>query len=179
MCYSKFSSSDGKGGAGDLGDCGYYDTSDPPTNCTTATPLWGSTEAICSGESCVSLSSGAERCERPQRHMFSSRNNSGKRIISCLFPVARLKSANGKALFLVSVAIIPYIPRQSCFQREQGFAMPHKNVLPDVALPGAGNCDETTFRCNCTEGYAGGACELMVNGNIKQRRRTERECIVH
>lgn len=50
MCYSKFSSSDGMGGKGDMGDCGYYDWYDPPTNCTTATPVWGSTSALCSGE---------------------------------------------------------------------------------------------------------------------------------
>ncbi|CAM9774795.1 unnamed protein product, partial [Laminaria digitata] len=78
MCYTKFSSSDGSRWPGSLGDCGYYDESDPPTNCTTVTPRWGSTEAICSG---------------------------------------------------------------------------------------AGKCDETTFRCNCTEGYAGGACELADCGS--------------
>lgn len=55
MCYSKFGSSDGQGNYGDLGDCGYYDPNDPPTNCTTATPLWGSTEAMCSGESSATM----------------------------------------------------------------------------------------------------------------------------
>ena len=83
MCYSKFSSSDGNGGAGDLGDCGYYDANDPPTNCTTVTPKWGSNEAICSGESCVLFACGAERCERPQRCTFSSLIISNKRDISC------------------------------------------------------------------------------------------------
>ncbi|CAM9146187.1 unnamed protein product [Ectocarpus fasciculatus] len=73
MCYSKFSSSDGMGGEGDMGDCGYYDWHDPPTNCTTATPVWGSTSALCSG---------------------------------------------------------------------------------------VGDCDQETWRCNCTESYTGGACEL-------------------
>ena len=50
MCYSKFFSSDGKGGSGDLGDCGYYDPTDPPIDCSTAMPLWGFTEDVCSGE---------------------------------------------------------------------------------------------------------------------------------
>lgn len=50
MCYSKFRSSDGRGGEGDLGDCGYYDPLDPPTDCATAVPLWGSAAALCSGE---------------------------------------------------------------------------------------------------------------------------------
>ena len=27
---------------------------------------------------------------------------------------------------------------------------------------GAGDCDMETMRCNCTDGYAGGACELKV-----------------
>ncbi|CAM9473810.1 unnamed protein product, partial [Choristocarpus tenellus] len=49
LCYSKFLSSNGKGGPGSLGDCGYYDASDPPTNCTSALPLWGRTSAMCSG----------------------------------------------------------------------------------------------------------------------------------
>lgn len=49
-CYSKFGSSDGKGAEGDRGDCGYYDPYDPPTNCSTVTPLWGSTAALCSGK---------------------------------------------------------------------------------------------------------------------------------
>lgn len=50
MCYSKFRSSDGRGGEGDLGDCGYYDPSDPPVDCATAVPVWGSDSALCSGE---------------------------------------------------------------------------------------------------------------------------------
>lgn len=54
MCYSKFRSSDGRGGEGDLGDCGYYDQLDPPDNCATAVPVWGSTSALCSGERAVS-----------------------------------------------------------------------------------------------------------------------------
>ncbi|CAM9293856.1 unnamed protein product, partial [Hapterophycus canaliculatus] len=75
MCYSKFRSSDGQGGEGNLGDCGYYDSFDAPKNCTTATPVWGSSAALCSG---------------------------------------------------------------------------------------VGDCDQTTWRCNCTEGYAGGACERLA-----------------
>lgn len=50
MCYSKFRSSDGRGGEGDFGDCGYYDPGDPPLNCATAAPVWGSESALCSGE---------------------------------------------------------------------------------------------------------------------------------
>lgn len=50
MCYSKFRSSDGRGGEGDFGDCGYYDPGDPPLDCATATPVWGSESALCSGE---------------------------------------------------------------------------------------------------------------------------------
>lgn len=50
LCYNKFGSSDGKGGSGDLGDCGYYSPYDPPMNCSIATPLWGSRSAVCSGE---------------------------------------------------------------------------------------------------------------------------------
>lgn len=50
LCYSKFGSSDGNGGPGKRGDCGYFDPDDPPMNCSTATPLWGSVSALCSGE---------------------------------------------------------------------------------------------------------------------------------
>lgn len=50
MCYSKFRSSDGRGGEGDLGDCGYYDPADAPLDCATAVPVWGSDSALCSGE---------------------------------------------------------------------------------------------------------------------------------
>lgn len=31
-----------------------------------------------------------------------------------------------------------------------------------LLITGAGNCDMETIRCNCTEGFTGGACELKV-----------------
>lgn len=50
MCYSKFRSSDGRRGEGDLGDCGYFDPLDAPVDCAMAVPVWGTNSALCSGE---------------------------------------------------------------------------------------------------------------------------------
>lgn len=63
MCYSKFESSDGKGGPGALGDCAYFDPDDPPMNCSTATPLWGHDAALCSGEARSAGARGTKESE--------------------------------------------------------------------------------------------------------------------
>jgi hypothetical protein len=55
-CFSKFLSSDGKGGAGTLPDCGYFDPSDPPTACPDA----GS--GTCSGSGACNSSPSALSC---------------------------------------------------------------------------------------------------------------------
>lgn len=45
------------------------------------------------------------------------------------------------------------------------------SVTFSASLPtGVGECDLATWRCNCTEGFTGGACERRVSTQNRQQR---------
>ncbi|CAM9369942.1 unnamed protein product [Phaeothamnion confervicola] len=59
LCYEDFGSSDGTGGEGSVGDCGYVNSSSLPTDCSAVIPSWDltATAAACSGAGTCSGSS--------------------------------------------------------------------------------------------------------------------------
>ncbi|CAM9329921.1 unnamed protein product, partial [Discosporangium mesarthrocarpum] len=128
-CYSKFLSSDGKGGPGALGNCGYFEDSDPPTNCTSALPLWGNTIDQCSG---------VGGCNMTDFHCNCTESYAGG--------ACELKSCG------IDVAWFEEILTNTT-ERSGNL----------VQCSGAGVCDESSGECTCWDGvFDGDACGVMA-----------------
>lgn len=80
---------------------------------------------------------------------FSDRYNKDKACVTG--PYYNINSSNGTVVLFF-------------FSLNKQFLDLHKTT-------GAGECDEDTFRCNCTEAYSGGACELQVMMAVQTSKR--------